>query len=165
MKPLGLLLIFLSASAAGFVRANGYRETEKEIGSFIKLMYFIKHEISFYLTPQSEIYGKFSDAPLERNGFLPMLRRFSSDGTEAPLLRAISECDTLKCGDEVMNAIKDFAQTLGTLSAEEQCERCDITVNVLNEIYKSKREEATEKSRLCRSVGCMAGLGLVLLLW
>lgn len=165
MRTLGLLLIFISASAVGFMKANSYKECEKEINSFIKMIYFIKHEISVYLTPQSEIYEKFSDTLLEKNGFLPLLRRHSENGTEAPLLCAVAESNLLKCGDETIGAIKDFAQTLGTLSVEEQCERCDMTISILNEIYKKKKDETSEKIGLCRSVGCIVGIGLVLLLW
>ena len=62
MKTIGLLLIFLSATSVGFIKASSYKETEKEINGFVKMIYFIKHEISFYLTPQNDIYIKFTDS-------------------------------------------------------------------------------------------------------
>ena len=165
MKVIGLVLIFISTTAVGFIKANRYRDTEKEISAFIQLIYFIKHEITLYLTPQIEIYDKFSSLPLESNGFMEMVRAFSRCGAETPLLRAVTECDTLRCGSEVVDILRDFSQTFGMLSVEEQCERCDRTAERLCEIHKRKKEEASEKTRLYRSVGCMAGLGLVLMLW
>lgn len=165
MKTAGLILMFLSATAAGFIKANTYKESEKEIASFIEMLYFIKHEISFYLTPQNKIYEKLHSRILESNGFLACLRDFSTECRESPLLCAIETCDGLKCGDEVLRILKEFAVTFGTLSVEEQCRRCDRTISELEEIHKTKKSEAIEKTRLCRSVGCMIGLGLVLLLW
>lgn len=165
MRAVGLLFIFLSTTAAGFIKAASYKESEKEIGAFIEMLYFIKHEIASFLTPQSKIYEKFTNRVLEKNGFLPLLKDVSAKGKESPLFLSIEECTTLRCGEEAVGIIKEFAETLGTLSVTEQCLRCDRAVSELEEIYKKKKAETAEKTGLCRSVGCMVGLGLVLLLW
>ena len=165
MKAVGLIMIFLSAVSVGFIKGNGYKDTEREIGAFIDLLYFIRHEISSYLTPQGKIYEKLRNPILEERGFLDLLRRFSEEGAEQPLLSAVEECRALRCGDEAASVIKEFSETLGRLSVKEQCHRCDRAISALEDIHKRKKVEALEKTRLCRSVGCMIGLGLVLLLW
>lgn len=164
MKILGLILVFVSSASVGYIRSNSYKERDSELHSFIELLYFIKNEISSYLTPQWEIYEKFENSVLEKNGFLSLLRAYSEKGRENPLFYALDGA-SLKLGKEEEEIIKAFARDFGTLSTADECDRCDRTIRKLEEIYKTKKEETLEKTRLCRSVGCMIGLGLVLLLW
>lgn len=164
MKVLGLILIFISSASVGFIKSNTYKERDLELLSLIELLYFIKHEISTYLTLQWEIYEKFDNSVLEKNGFLSILREYSRQGKEKPLLYAI-EASQLKLDKEEEEIVKSFARDFGTLSTSDECNRCDRAIRKLEEIYKTKKEETLEKSRLCRSVGCMIGIGLALLMW
>ena len=120
MKWLGLILIFFSTTSVGFIKANRYKDSEREINAFIRLIYFIKHEISLYLTPQSEIYTKFSSPPLEKNGFMTMLRELSAKGAQQPMLTAVTECDFLKCGEET----KGFGGYSGINGTPMICPHC-----------------------------------------
>ncbi len=165
MKIFGLILVFASATAAGFIKAEAYKERDAEISAFIELIYFIKQEISAYLTPQHQIYEKFTCSVLEKNGFLTLLREYSHQGIEAPLMSALDNCGGLTLDTETRDIVAGFAEGFGSLSTADECQRCDRTVCALEEIYKKRREETLEKTRLCRSVGSMIGIGLVLLLW
>ena len=163
MKIIGLLMIFLSSLGLGFSKAEEYRKKDRQINAFIELLYFIRHEIFVYHTPQCKIYEKFQNKYLSEIGFLDTLRKKARDGVRTPLFYSIKElagCDT-----EIEEVLLDFSLGLGTLSAEEECERCDRAVGKLEEIYRNQKEETKEKTRLCRSVGGMVGAGLVLLLW
>ncbi len=165
MKLFGLILVFVSAASVGFIKAESYKTRDAEISAFIELIYFIKREISAYLTPQHEIYEKFTCPVLEKNGFLPLVREYSWKGMEAPFLLAVKNCSDLTLDSQVYDILEGFGDSLGTLSNGDQCEQCQRAVYELEEIYKKKKEETLEKTRLCRSVGSMIGIGLVLLLW
>lgn len=165
MKLLGMLLIFLSSTAIGFYKAETYKERDREFGELISLVYFIKHEISAYLTPQYMIYEKYKGESLEKNGFLPRLREYSAQGIEFPLMRALNDCNTLKINEETRSTLNDFSQTLGTLGIDDECEQCNKTIRSLEEQYQKRKEETSGKTRLCKSVGGMIGMGIVLLLW
>ena len=165
MKIIGLLLIFLSSVGLGFSKAEEYRGKDRQINAFIELLYFIRHEIFVYQTPQCKIYEKFQNKYLYEIGFLDNLRRKAHDGVGTPLFYSIKELDRMRIDPEIEEILLDFALGLGTLSVGEECERCDRAVGKLEEIYRKQKDETKEKTRLCRSVGGIVGAGLVLLLW
>ena len=166
MKLIGLVTVFTVCTCAGFIKANGYKRSENELRAFLELVYFIKREISSYLTPQHEIYRKFSNPVLEKNGFLHSLVRISDNGTQRPLYHVL-ECrrSFLTVTDEAFNVLSDFSSELGTLSTYDECQRCDRTAIELEEILQRQKEETGQKATLCKSIGSLVGIGLVLLLW
>lgn len=163
MKIAGLIFILLAPSLIGFMKAEDYIEENNILRSFITLISFIKREISSYLTPQREIYTKFYDKHLYKCGFLDELKNSTSD---TPLLSALSLTkERLNLRAEPYELIYEFASLFGTLSEKEEMDRCDKLVSELEEIYKKNKEENREKIRLCRTVGCMTGIGLLLIMW
>lgn len=163
MKTVGLVLLFLVPLSIGFLKAEEYVEKRNVLHGFITLVYFIKHEVTFYLTPQNEIYRKFYDKALFKVGFLDILQ--NSDST-TPLHDALTHTkEKLLLEKETYDLLYDFSLNFGTLSQKEESKRCDRLINELEEIYKNQKEETNEKIRLCRTVGCMTGIGLVLLMW
>ena len=165
MKIIGLLLVFLSSLAIGVSKAEEYREKDKCINAFIEFLYFIRHEIFVYQTPQCKIFEKFQNKYLESAGFIEDLRKNVLEGRNQPLFHTVKELDKIKLDAETRDILLSFAEGLGTLSVSEECERCDRAVRQLEEVYRKQKEETKGKTRLCRSVGGMIGAGLVLLLW
>lgn len=166
MKIAGMLCIIISTTLLGFMKAGGYRKKEQILHSFIEMIYFIKREISSYLTPQNEIYQKFTDVILEKNGFMSLLNKAVENGNEAPLLCALEEAgETLNLDKQSWDILIRFARDLGTLSTQDECERCNRAISELDYIYKHCKEESKDKIRLCKSVGGIIGLATVLLLW
>ncbi len=163
MKTAGLILVFFAPTLIGFMKAESYVEENNTLRSFISLISFIKREISSYLTPQREIYRKFYDKHLEKSGFLDEIKNSLSD---TPLLSALLLTKSrLNLRDESYELIYEFATLFGTLSEREEMDRCDKLMSELEEIYKRSKEENREKIRLCRTVGCMTGIGLLLVMW
>ena len=164
MKAVGLLTVFLAASAAGFIKADTYKSEGRVLGGFIDLVYFIKREISSYLTPQYRIYEKFENDTLEKIGFLNNLRDCAKDGSLSPMRSALESCRDNIDGC-LFSIMCDFSDGLGTMCVSEEIERCERAIVRLEAQYKKKTEEINSKTRLCRSVGCIVGIGLALLLW
>lgn len=164
MKEMGLLLVFISSTALGYVRAYLYKDKERELSAFLEFICFIRAEVSSYLTPQNKIYEKFNNATLEKNGFLSSLRHFLEQGSPCALSDALKYSE-LKIDGETRELLLSFANDFGTRSSEEECQRCDRTIKLLEEKHTKIKEETAEKTRLYRSMGSMVGIGLVLLLW
>ncbi len=163
MKTIGLMILFFVPTAAGFVKSQQYIESRNVLRGFILLISFIKREITSYLTPQQEIYEKFYDKSLEKATFLSSLRKNSGD---TPFAQAVTETkDKLFLSDEAFELLYEFGMSFGTLSEKEEVTRCEKLIGELEEIYKARKEETVEKTRLCRTVGCMTGIALVLLMW
>lgn len=163
MKIAGLITIFVTCASFGFIKADSYTESRNVLHSFISMIYFIKREVLSYLTPQHEIYEKFYDKYLDKSSFLDELKNSSSD---IPLANTLSKMkDMLALNDEAYYLLYEFGTSFGSLSQDEEVRRCEKLIRELEDIYKIQKEETSEKIRLCRTVGCMAGIGLVLLLW
>ena len=163
MKTIGLMILFFVPTVAGFIKSQSYIESRNILRGFISLIIFIKHEITSYLTPQQEIYEKFYDKSLEKSGFLLALRNVGGD---APFALALKETrDKLFLSEEAFELLYEFGTSFGTLSEKEEALKCEKLIRELEEIYKAQKEETNEKTRLCRTVGCMTGIALVLLMW
>ena len=163
MKTVGLILVFFIPSAVGFLKAEEYQEKRNILHGIISLIRIMKHEVSFYLTPQNEIYRKFYDKALMKIGFIDALQ---NSLTSTPLYDALTLTkDKLLFEKEYYDLLCEFALNFGTLGQKEESKRCERLISELEEIYKKQKEETNEKIRLCRTVGCMTGIGLVLLMW
>ncbi len=163
MKTIGLMILFFVPTATGFIKSQSYIESRNILRGFISLVNFIKREITSYLTPQQEIYKKFYDKSLEKSTFLSALRK--SDG-DNPFALALGESkNKLLLSEDTFELLYEFGISFGTLSEKEEVTRCEKLILELEEIYKAQKEETIEKTRLCRTVGCMTGIALVLLMW
>ncbi|MBE6701395.1 MAG: hypothetical protein E7582_05865 [Ruminococcaceae bacterium] len=166
MKVIGIALVFFSCTVTGFLRANSYIVSLKQFHAFIELLYFIKHEISTYLTAQCEIFLKFKSTELEKCGFLTETRKCIEKSTLSPMADALETLkEKLNINKEAFDILLEYSKKLGSYSPEEECKRCQRAIMELEEIYKKQKEENLKKTSLCRSVGAMTGIGLVLLLW
>lgn len=163
MKLIGLLLVLVAPTLAGFFKAQSYMDSRDILHSFIMMLSFIKQEVGSYLTPQQEIYKKFYDRHLDKCSFLDVLKE---EKTDTPLSTALEKSkDKLMLKKEAYDLLYEFGNSFGTLSQGDECRRCEKLISQLEEIYKTQKEETSEKIRLCRTVGCMLGIGLALLLW
>lgn len=166
MKTLGLVTVFSVCFAVGIIKSGEYKKSENELKAFIELVYFIRREISGYLTPQHEIYRKFTNSILEANGFLGTLRKNSANGISSPLNYTLeSKKETLRLGGEPFYVLASFSEGLGSFSELDECQRCERCAKELEAILKKQKEETEQKVRLCKSIGGLVGIGLVLLLW
>ena len=165
MKIIGLIVIFFSCTAIGFIKSKEYKERDIELHEFINLLYFIKREISSYLTPQKEIFEKIHSPYFEKNGLLERIRESSSADNEAPFYKALCVYDFQTPDKEAQEILKVFARELGRLPAAEECEHCDRAIRELEKLYEKKKEETSQKIRLCQSIGSMIGIVVALLLW
>ena len=165
MKILGLIIIFFSCSAMGFIKSFEYTKALGELYAFILLIRFIKREIGMYLTKQKDIFYRFENPILEETGFLKTLRETELTDEKSVLFHALQIYnEKLRINEYAKSVLCEFAEDFGRMSPEEQTERCNSTLSCLEEIYKKEKEESTSRIKSCRSLWCMAGASAVLLL-
>jgi len=157
-------MVFISCTVSGFIKSYEYSNGEKELYSFISFIRYIKREVTLYLTRQQDIFAGFEDDFLEKTGFLPRLRNSCITDEKSPLYHVFCEFEEkFHIKSDGKRAIKEFAETFGRVSVKEQEEKCNLTVALLEEIYRREKEENSSRIKLCRYVGGMVGAGLVLL--
>jgi stage III sporulation protein AB len=165
MKLVGILLVFIASCGVGIVKSFEYTKAQNELHSLILLMKFIKREVSLYLTKQKEIFMRFENKTLENIGFLNALRSREFDDEKSPLYHVLKEYDgSLLIDAEAMEILLDFAKDFGQMGINELCEKSEITISALEEIYNNGKEEVSSRVKLCRSSGCIAGAIIALLL-
>ncbi len=164
MKLLGLIIIFISSGACGMIKACEIKEREKQFSGFVELLCFIEREVSLYLTPQREIYDKFTNPALEKIGFIEHLQ--SGLYSENIIWSAICDCkDKITLPEEALEALKTFSEGFGKLSAAEETKNVKRILEALDEIYKKYKNDLEQKAVLYKTIGFVVGIGLVLLLW
>ena len=120
--------------------------------------------MEIYLTRQHDIFESFENSFLEKNGFLKALREREIVDEKSPFYYVFCEFEKgLSINGEARGIIREFAENFGRLSSKEQSERCNMAIAGLEEIYKKEKEDNRVRAKLCRSVGCMVGVALVLL--
>ncbi len=165
MKIIGIIIVFLSCCTAGYIRSVECVKTRDEIYAFIKLVEHIKHEVSFYLTRQEDIFKKFESTVLEKIGFIQILKEEKIKDEKSLLFHALEKGENkLSLNSETKKTLFEFAKTLGHLPPKEQCINCDKTLLHLEEIYKKEKEEAHSRVKLNRCIGCLGGAFAVLIL-
>lgn len=164
MRVIGLIMVFAGCSAAGFVKSYEFINSQNELYAFIQLIRFIKREVALFLTRQQEIFERFENVILEKNGFLKTLREQDINDEKSPLYHTLILYEgKLKFNREAIETIMEFSESFGRLSREEQEEKCSLTLEILEEIYNKEKENNTSRIKLCRSVGSIIGAAMVLL--
>ena len=165
MNSLGLIIIFVSVSSIGFLKAVQYTKAYKELYAFILFLKFIKTEICVYYTRQRDIFERFENKILEQNGFLTSLRQEEIVDEKSPIYHILKKYDKkLLICDEAKNHLLEFSSNFGQMSAEEQRVRLDTTISFLEEIYIKEKEEGTKLKKSYSSLGIVLAVAIVLIL-
>ncbi len=165
MKTLGLILVFIFFSTAGIVKSVDFTKSKEELYAFIQFFKFVRREIVLHRTRQLDIYKKFGNKVLEKNGFLNSLRQGYITDSRSVLYHTFSDYEKkLSISTECKNLILEFAESFGQISVSEQSQKCDTLIFELEDIYKKEKEEAVLRAKASRYLGVMAGIGAVLLL-
>lgn len=131
----------------------------------IQLIRHAKYRICHQMCPQNEVFKDFENEALEKCGFLDILKNSHVVNEKSVLSCALesygSLFDTLP---ECHKLIKDFADTLGSVSSQVQEEKCDFYISCLNEIYTKQSKVASDNSKLYRSMGLLVGITVAILL-
>ncbi|MBQ9940690.1 MAG: stage III sporulation protein AB [Clostridia bacterium] len=162
---LGYTLVFLCPSALGYIAAFRTKEQVLKLDGIISMIEHIRYEIGERMTPQNMIFERFENRALSRCGFLDILKKSRSDGENSSLKCALVSYGKLFPEDAKCEMlINDFSLTLGTLSRQEQQNRCTEYIERLRHIYTEKSGKISADTKLYRSLGLLLGTVSVLLL-
>ncbi len=157
LKLAGLLLVCFCPMYMG-VRFSSYAKKEVfELEGFIALVREIDYAISFSLKKQVDIFLGFTHPSLEKNGFLPLLRKLPV-GSESILTQGLRSKEAkLTLDSEARKILCDFAAGLGKVSMERQHAECELCIRRLEHIAAEKRTRLPARQKLSRSLGFLIG--------
>jgi len=131
----------------------------REIGiieGLCSLAEYAGEQIEIFRSPLGRIYSDFSNAALEREGFLNYLENGDAEGA----------IDTLKdkVGDEVLGITLSFLQSLGGGYEKGQSALCKSTASRLERILEDKNSLLSEKLKMYRLLPLLIAGSVIILL-
>lgn len=165
----GLIIIFCS-TYLGISYASGYNKAVHQISSMINALKILEFDISFLKLPLActferiskstcgvvkkifeESYMGLSERPCENAGelFKSSLKKYSEE---------------IFFSQEVMLALEDFSDNLGGRDIECEVSNIKTTIVKLKFFEDEAREEAKTNVKMCRGLGVLSGIFIVIVL-
>lgn len=171
IKLFGAVLLLFSCSGLGFLKSRQYQGRVMQLEELIHITGFLKGEISFAVSTLPEAMERISEkteAPFAE--FLYVLaermRMYSGENFSHILDELIKE--KLKASFLEKEDLDEFYQAvcnLGYLDKEMQIHILEQYRKEQEEKIRRLRMQLPEKMKLCRSLGIMAGIFLIILLF
>ncbi len=145
-------------TAVLFILCHLLTEEKKRVAEYeglVLLLHHIRTSVSTYAMPKEQIFAAFSHAPLEKCGFLPLLR-------QRGLAHALEE-GGLRASEEALRPLRLFAKDMGMRLSEEELAACARALDETEPMLASLRSGLPTRLRLCRTLVLTGGMMIVLL--
>lgn len=170
LKLAGAVLLFFSCSGMGFLKSRQYQGRILQLGELVRIMGFLKGEISFAVStlPEAmERISKKSGKPFSDFLFAlaDRMRRYSGENFSQILEELMK--DILKDTYLEKEDLEEFYQAacnLGYLDKEMQIHILEQYLKEQEEKIRALRIQLPEKTKFFRSIGILAGVFLIILL-
>lgn len=158
-----LAFFALIPSLIGFWHGEKLRKEVSVLGAVSLFLAEIEKKIELFSATPENIFTKFENSVLEKNLFLPSLRKEVTQKPVGAMKRALEEVD-LGLQKKDREVLFQFSEDFGMLSRERQLEKCENTFLYFSDREKEEAASLPEKLRLSRAIGISAGAGLLILL-
>lgn len=163
-KLIGSILILVACSGIGIGRSREMEWHLKELEEVKKLFYLLRSELQYTRAPFAEVFekiGKKTEAPYG-TWLLQLCERLKrrDDGSfwEIWCMSITEDLCECRLKEEESEELKNVGKNL------EYMEGLDLYIEQLEYQIKNTREIYRSKIKLCRSMGIMGGIFLVILL-
>lgn len=169
MKLIGLLSLFLICTAAGLGASLRLSKRVGHLEAFIAAMGLLSTEIRYNAPPVAVLLEKLDAAPefgrLRVFGFCRELLRVKQGVFEAwPEALALAR-PSLSIAEGDAEVLLAFGRAFGATDVEGQLANCESCRAQLQSRLEEAREEKLKRGRMYSSLGVLAGLFLVILLF
>lgn len=171
VKLLGMLIIVLSGTLAGFNKARQFESRPKQIRELILVMQRLETEISYGFTPLPEALSKLGSQMRE-----PLKSFFISaaDNMNPPqgltaqesIQRALSlhwKRTSMKSAEK--DVLHQLSFTLGTSDRQDQIKHIALATQQLKHEELSAREDLDKYGKLSKNLGLLVGILIVILIF
>ncbi len=157
-KYIGMVFIFVCTTLIGNGLAVAEKRKIEQSEALRAMIAHISREIECFKTPLDTIYFSYSNALLEKNGFLDMVRKKS-------LKCALEERGNVFCyKEDTYKSLLVFADFLGKSECSDQLSRCKYILSLIDEDLKKSREAYPKNRKMYSSLGVLAGVMIIILL-
>ena len=164
------LIIIFGCAYIGITYASKYEIAVSQISCFINAFKMLEFDISFLRLPLCETFERISKSQkgTVKKVFEYMSKELSDkkidnagDLFKASLNRYSKE---LLFGDEVKNTLYDFSENMGCMDVENEIVNIKAACVKLKYFEEEARESAKKNVKMCRGLGLLAGIFIVIVL-
>lgn len=164
-----LILIITGSTSIGFILSKRYIYRVKELRTFSSYINIIKNKIKFTHKPLNEIFKEISNIKEDLNItsiFVKAGEKLQSKKCEQAWSEAIEEeRNSLNLKNEDINLIKSLGIMLGKTDIEGQISELEEFSILLETQIKNASEEQFKNEKMCKSLGLIFGLVIVIILY
>lgn len=164
-----LVAIIACSTSIGFLLSKRYVDRLNELTDFDVLINILQNKIKFTQLPLKEVFediGKISLKTNVKNIFLRSSSNIENSNLEESWQKAIKEEQVLlNLKNEDIETISTLGSILGKSDIEGQISEIDEFKERLNFQIKQAEEEKRKNSKMFKSLGTIAGLVIVIILF
>lgn len=158
MKIIGMLLIVGSAVFFSYERSKNAQRELFILEELFRFIERIRTDIGYYLRPIAEIAADFSSDVLLKLGFLSDVQ---NKGARAAYINLAAKT---AFSEEEKRILEKFFSTLGNGYAEDEIKLIDLTLSMLSDTLRARRESLPKQKKLSLTLSCAGALALIILL-
>lgn len=166
IKYILLVAIFSFSTAIGLAISKTYENRVVELKEFKNILNIMKTKIKFTYEPLAEIFKQISnnnETNVEKI-FGQMANQINYFQTRTVWENCIQEAD-ISINQEDKDVLKKLGKLLGQTDVEGQVSEIEVTENFLNMQIDKAEEEKKKNQKLYKTLGIVAGLTLVIVLF
>ena len=161
--------IVAGSTSIGFIISKGYYERLDELNAFNTLINILQNTIKFTKLPLKDIFEQIGNITIKtrvKNIFINCSQKIKDTTLENAWKQAIDEeMDYLNMKNEDFDVIETLGNTLGKTDIDGQMNELNQFKERLNIQIKQAEEEKRKNSKMFKSLGTIAGLVLVIILF
>ena len=161
--------IVAGSTSIGFIISKGYSERLDELNAFNTLINILQNTIKFTKLPLKDIFEQIGNITIKtrvKNIFINCSQKIKDTTLENAWKQAIDEeMDYLNMKNEDFDVIETLGNTLGKTDIDGQMNELNQFKERLNIQIKQAEEEKRKNSKMFKSLGTIAGLVLVIILF
>lgn len=164
-----LIAVLLGSTSIGFLLSKGYKYRVIELRCLSNLINILQNKIKFTHKPLQEILEEISN--IETNTritqiFYKTAQNLEKDNCQEALNKAIiEEKFFLNLKTEDIELLKTLGTVLGKTDVEGQMSEISQFNILLDNQIKKAEQEHTKNDKMCKSLGTIIGLAIVIILF
>lgn len=163
-------IIILGSAYIGITYASKYEIAARQIEAFVNALKMLEFDISFLRMPLGETFERIAK---NQKGTVKKIFEFMSkelserNTVDAGKLfkKSLDKYkDELLFGDDVKNTLYDFSENMGCMDAENEIVNIKTAYVKLRYFEEEARQSAKKNVKMCRGLGLLAGIFIVIVL-
>lgn len=164
------IIIIIGATYIGVIYGSKYEIAVSQLDAFINALKMLEFDISFLRMPLGESFERVSKSQsgTVKKIFSYMANELAEKRTQDVGILFKKSLDKfsneLLINDEVKNTLYDFSENIGCMDAENEIINIKAACVKLRYFENEARELAKKNVNMCRSLGALSGIFIVILL-